>query len=108
MDTGVQENAADKRMIDGELMQAESSESSSGHSDKDWIRYSKTGSQACKLRVQLCSPSVCMHLCGLLLDKTLHNFGSFRYGGVVNPATSHKLFTLSITSVALAQHAISC
>ena len=49
MDTEVAEDAAGKRMIDGESIQAESSESSSGHSDKDWIRYSNT-SFGCKSR----------------------------------------------------------
>lgn len=41
IDTGIAENAAGERIINGELIQAESSESSSGHSDKDWIRYNK-------------------------------------------------------------------
>lgn len=50
MDTEVIENAAGKRMINGESIQAESSESSSGHSDKDWIRYSSTSFDACKSR----------------------------------------------------------
>lgn len=39
-DTDIADNAAGKRMIDVERIQAESSESSSGQSEKDWIRYS--------------------------------------------------------------------
>ena len=40
-DVGIADNAAGRRTMGGESIQAESSDSSSGHSDKDWIRYSK-------------------------------------------------------------------
>lgn len=40
MAMGTADNAASTPVIDREVVQAESSESSSGHSDKDWIRYS--------------------------------------------------------------------
>ena len=35
---GTADNAASTPVIDRQVVQAESSESSSGHSDKDWIR----------------------------------------------------------------------
>lgn len=108
MDTEVAENAAGKRMIDGEPIQAESSESSSGHSDKDWIRYSNTRFQYVQIQVQLCSPVVCSICVGYLrvtqctTSVTAVQLGSLRYGSIVNPATSY--FAVYPAS---AQHALS-
>ena len=69
-DVGIADNAAGKRTIDGEDIQAESSESSSGHSDKDWIRYSKF--RCMQIKVPLCGPDSYMCLCGPS-QVTMHN-----------------------------------